>query len=296
MGGLKTKVGYILGRRIKGDIVMDLDPYTNGWGRLIGPGARITNTDQFYNEQSVTQNYELGTKMIVDERQYRYSRANAALVAPCTYRLQMDGDINAPTWGMASAGITAGTSTIVVTHGNYGIVATTVGLNELRGGWIEFWGPANFFEWRRILTNTASVAGVPATLTITVDRPWSATVVGAAGQVALHRSPYRMVTMCGTVPALVAYESAIGLTPIPVTSGSFFWLQTKGPAMVASQIGNPGAVVNFRDVYLGAAGTVASFNLAYAAGVNVSPQRVGFIMGGSTNADGNNDVMLQLDS
>jgi hypothetical protein len=47
-------------------------------------------------------------------------------------------------------------------------------------------------------------------------------------------------------------------------------------------------------VYFGVAGTVASFNLAYGAGANVAPQRVGYISGGSTNADGNNDVVLQL--
>jgi hypothetical protein len=195
---------------------------------------------------------------------------------------------------MASGGIVAGGTTIVVTHGNYGIVATTVDANELVGGWIEFWGLLNHFEWRRIIANTASVAGVPATITITVDRPWTATEAAGAGQVALHRSIYSRVVMGGSVPAIVNYESAVGLTPIPVTSGNYFWLQTWGPCFIAAQLGQPGAVVNFRDVYYGAAGTVLSFDAAYAAGANVSPQRVGYISGASTAGDGNDDVMLQL--
>jgi len=195
---------------------------------------------------------------------------------------------------MTSGGITQGQSTIVVTHANYGIVATTVAANELVGGWIEFWGAANAFAWRRIVANTASLAGVPATITITVDRPWNFTNAGGAGQVALHRSIYRNVQMAGSVPALVNYESANGLAPIPVGIGNFFWLQTWGPCYIASQLGNPGAVVNFRDVYFGAAGTVLSKLAAEAAGANVSPQRIGYINGGSTAGDGNNDIMLQL--
>jgi hypothetical protein len=294
----KGNIGFISGRRIAGDIGPNgVDYVTNAPGRVFAPAVRITNTDQFYNEVSAVQNYVLGSKMFVDDRIFRYSRAGGALVAPCTYRLQTDGEINAPTtWGMTSAGITINTSTIVVTPGaGYGVPPNSIALNELAGGYIEFWGAANAFAWRKIVSNTAIAVGVPATTTIVVDRPWDFTQAGAAGQVALHRSAYRNVIMAGSVPALVAYESAVGLTPVPVGAGSYFWLQTAGPCYVASQIGNPGAVVNFRDVYLGAAGTVASFNLAYAAGANVSPQRVGFIRGGSTNADGNNDVMLQLD-
>lgn len=290
------KKSAVYGARVRGDLgPLNIDKATTRPGRFFGPAVCLTGVRQNYDEQDVTQNFVVGSRMVVDERVYHYARAGAALVAPCTYRLAIDGDINAPTsWGMTSGGITQGQSTIVVTHANYGIVATTVAANELVGGWIEFWGAANAFAWRRIVANTASLAGVPATITITVDRPWNFTNAGGAGQVALHRSIYRNVQMAGSVPALVNYESANGLAPIPVGIGNFFWLQTWGPCYIASQLGNPGAVVNFRDVYFGAAGTVLSKLAAEAAGANVSPQRIGYINGGSTAGDGNNDIMLQL--
>lgn len=283
----------VLGRRIRGDIgPTNTEKVTNLPGRIIAPAVSLTGVYQDYDEQSATANFTLGSRIVVDERTYHYARAGAALVAPCTYRLAVNADLNAATsWGMTSGGITAGQRTIVVTHGNFGEVATTVGLNELVGGWIEFWGAANAFAWRRITGNTASLAGVPATITITVDRPWNFTQAGGVGQVALHRNIYRNTQQMGALPT---YQSANGVPPIPVTIGWFFWIQTWGPCYIASQLGNPGAVADFRDVYAGAGGAILSLTDAFAAGAHVSPQRVGYAMGMSTNGDGNNDIMLQL--
>jgi hypothetical protein len=293
----KEKRGFIAGNRIVGDIggiSSMLDPVSQAWPKLLMPAVNLTGIKQEYDEQSVTQNYELGSHLVVDERVFHYARAGAALVAPCTYRLQVNADINsATTWGLAlAAPIVAGDTTVQVASAVY--QAGTIALDELKGGWIEVWGAANVFMWRRILGNTAAVGGAPAAITITVDRPFNAGVIIAGNSVALHHNNYYNVQMGGSVPAIVTFESAVGLTPIPVTNGRYFWLQTWGPCFIASQLGNPGAVLGFRDVYYGAAGTLLSFNAAYAAGANVSPQRIGYISGASTNADGNNDVNLQL--
>jgi hypothetical protein len=299
----KEKRGFISGSRIVGDIgglSSILDPVSGTWAQMISPAVNLTGVTQtpWDLNGSAAQNYELGSRLVVDERVFHYARAGAALVPPCQYRLQTNGDIqSANTWGMALAapGIVAGVSSFVVTHGNYGLpAATTVALNELKGGWVEIWGAGNVFMWRRIVSNTASLAGVPATLTIVVDKPFEIAVAAGPGVVALHRNFYYNVVMGGSVPAIVGYESAVGLTPIAVGIGRYFWLQTYGPCFIASQLGNPGAVIGFRDVYLGAAGTVVSKLVAEAGGANVSPQRVGYISGASTNADGNNDVVLQL--
>lgn len=285
----------LYGRRIRGDIgPLNNDAARRLPGRIIAPAVSLTGVYQDYDEQDTIPNYTLGSRMVVDERVFHYARAGAALIAPCTYRLAVNADLNAPTtWGMAlNVNIVAGDVTCTITPGaGYGEVANTVGLNELVGGWIEIWGAANLFMWRRITGNTAIVAGVPATMVVTVDRPFNGAVAAAAGVAALHRSIYRNTRMGGAIPT---FESASGLAPIPVANGSFFWLQTWGPCFIASQLGNPGAVLNFRDIYLGANGSILSFNAAYAAGANVSPQRVGYVMGASTNADGNNDIMLQL--
>lgn len=291
---MKNKTGYILGRRVSGDINLGNDPIANRLGRIIAPAQRLL-VDQDYDETAAIANYLLGSRMVVDERVFHYARAGAGLVAPCTFRLQVNADLNAPTtWGMAlNVNIVAGDVACTITPGvGYGEVANTVGLNELVGGWIEIWGAANLFMWRRIISNTAILVGVPATMVIGVDRPFNGAVAAGAGVAALHRSIYRNVQMGGSVPAIVGYESAVGLTPVPVAIGRFFWLQTWGPCFIAPQLGAPGAVINFRDVYMGAAGTVISRAAAIAAGVSF--QRVGYTMGASTNADGNSDTMLQL--
>lgn len=287
------RTGYIDSKRIAGETYLK--------------GTMLTGTHQYYDEQSATQNYSLGSAMLVGERAFHYAQAAAALVAPCTYRLQTNFDLNATTtWGLvitnpqpvqpngtaSATGVTIGNTVLRVTHGNYGIVATTVAANELAGGWVEIWGAANAFEWRQILSNTASVAGAPAYIDLTLDRPITFAIAAAAGSAALHRSTYKRVIMCGSNAGTIGYESAVGLTPIPVTSGNYFWIQTFGPCLIAAQIGQPGAVINFRDCYLGTAGTLAP--AGGADGATVSRQRVGYIIGASTTGDGNDDVMLQL--
>ena len=285
----------LYGRRIKGDVgPIGIDPRTRLPGAILAPAVSLTGAEQYYDEQSEVQNFDFGSRMVVDERTFHYSRAGAALVAPCTYRLAVNADLNAATtWGMAlNVDIAVGDVTCTITPGvGYGEVPNTIGLNELVGGWIEIWGAANAFAWRRIIGNTAILVGVPATMVVTVDRPFNFIVVAAAGVAALHRSIYRNTQTGGVYPGV---ESANGLAPIPVTIGNFFWLQTWGPCFIAPQFNAPGFAVGSRDVYLGANGSVLDKLAAEALGANISPQRIGYAMGASTLADGNSDIMLQL--
>ena len=290
----KERRGLIWGRRIVGDMLMDNDPVTQRLGRFYGPAQSLTNIAQDYEEISATQNYMLSSKMIVDERVFRYARTTTGLVNPCTYRLSANGDLNAATtWGLAipAPGIVVGDTTIRVTHNNFGIVATTVGLNELSGGWIEIWPAAGGSMWRRILSNSASVAGVPAYLDIVVDRPANIACAAGAGTAALHRSAYYNIV----VPTLYShYASAAGVAPVPVTALNYFWLQTWGPCVLSSTGASPGFTADYRDAYMHFDGTINSASAELIATATHSPQRVGYVMGASTTGDGNNDVMLQL--
>ena len=286
----------LYGRRIRGDIgPLNIDPVRRLMSRIIAPAVSLTGYYQDYEEVSATQHFTIGSRMQVDDRTYHYGRGGAALVAPCTYRLAVNADLNAATtWGMAlSVDIAVGDVTCTITPGaGYGEVPNTVDEDELVGGWIEIWGAANAFAWRRIVGNTAIVVGVPATMVVTVDRPFNFIVVAAAGVAALHRCIYRNVQMGGVYPG---YESAVGLPPVPVPLATrFFWLQTWGPCFIAPQFNPPGFVTGSRDVYLGANGSVLDKLAAEAAGANISPQRIGYVMGASTVGDGNSDIMLQL--
>lgn len=293
----KEQRGYIWGKRIAGDIggiSSMIDPVSGAWPRLKLPAVNLTGIEQDYDEISATQNYALGSRMVVDERVFHYARAGAAIVNPYTYRLSINADLNAPTtWGLAlpAPGILVGDTTWRITHANFGVPATTVALNELAGGWVEIWPAAGGCMFRRILSNTASAAGVPAYIDIVVDRPADIACAAGAGTAALHRSAYNNVQAAGLY---VGEQSAVGIAPVLVTNGWYFWLQTYGPCVIAATGNAPGFVANSRDVYLWQDGTICDFAAAYAAGANISPQRIGYVMGASTVGDGNNDIMLQL--
>ena len=284
----------LYGRRIKGDIgPTGIDPRTRLPGAILAPAVALTGADQYYDEQSEVQNYTFGSRMVVDERTFHYARGGAAILGPGTFRLSVNADLNtADSWDrlIIAPGVVTGSRTVSFTHANFGEVPTTVALDELVGGWIEIWGAGDLYCWRRIIANTASLAGAPAFITVTVDRPFTFDLaVLATTSCALHRNIYRNTQTGGVYPG---YESANGLPPIVVDDGFFFWLQTWGPCFIAPQLGAGGVVIHSRDVYLGANGTVIDLTAALLLGI--APQRIGYVMGASVNAVGNNDIMLQL--
>lgn len=287
--GTKNKVGFIQAKRIKGDIILGNDPSTNAPGRMLAPAVPITETDQFYNEESVTQNYAIGSRMVVDNRTYHYSYSHAAIALPtATYRLAVSTDQILAVNDLLSVGATvAGATQLVVTVGAYqgGIVAA----NELVNGYVEIWPVAGTgFMFRKIIANTATLVG--GNITITVDRPME-NVVGAASQVSIHPSVYRNIESAVTA-GLAGFGTAVGLPPIPVTLNYYFWLQTWGPCFIAPTGAWPLSAANMFDVYFHQDGTTNDFNTEYAAGANPSPQRIGFAMG--SGAYGSGAVFLQL--
>ena len=282
------KIGYILGRRVKGDVILGTDPITNAPGRIIAPAVPITESDQFYNEQSAVPNYTIGSRMVVDERTYHYARASLAISNVGTYRLAVSRDQILAINDLLSAAPAkvVGDTTVVVTVAAFqgGVVAA----DELVGGYIEIWPVAggNQFMWRRIIANTAVAAGL---VTITVDRPFNF-AVGLLSQVTVHPSIYR-ATVSAFDAGLAGYAVAVGLPPVPVTINWYYWLQTWGPCFIAPTGVWPLGALNFVDVYFHSDGCINS-SLGEAIGAGNSPQRVGYALGAGNYGSG--EVMLQL--
>jgi hypothetical protein len=284
------KRSLIVGRRIRGDIgPLNTDPTRRLPGRIIGPAVSLAGVYQDYDEESATQNYTIGSRMQVDERVFYYSYAHAAIAGiTASMRLAVSTDQILAVNDLLSVGATvAGATQVVVTVGAF--QAGVVTANELVGGWLEIWPVAGTsFMFRKITANTATAVG--GNITITVDRPME-NVVGAASQVTVHPSVYRNVESAVTA-GLAQFATAIGLPPRAVQLNYYFWLQTWGPCFIAPTGAWPLSVLNDYDVYFHQDGTTADFNAEYAAGANISPQRIGHVMG--SGAYGAGSVFLQL--
>lgn len=283
----KNKTGYILGKRIYGDIEPNYDPLNNRPARIL-LGQKLTNVIQDYDQTSITQNFAVGAALAVDERVFHYSRAVAALVNPCTYRLCVSTDQILALNDMLAPAISAvNSTTISVTIGAF--QAGVVAANELAGGWAEMWPAAGGFMFRRIIANTVVAAGV---VTLTLDRPIDI-AIAIGDLITIHPNVYRRVDNT-TAAGLNPFAAAIGVPPVPVAINRYFWLQTWGPCFIAPTGAWPLSVANDYDVYFHSAdGTTASFNVEYAAGANIGVQRVGHVMG--SGAYGSGAVFLELD-
>ena len=280
----------LYGRRIRGDIgPINTDPRTRLPGAILAPAVSLDGVDQYYDEESATPHFTIGSRMVVDERTFHYAHASAAIALPtAAYRLAVSTDQILAINDLLSVGATlAGATQVVVTVGAFqGGVVT---LNELVGGNVEIWPVAGTgFMWRKITANTATAVG--GDITITVDRPME-NVVGNASQVSIHPSVYRNVQSAVTA-GLVGFATAVGLPPRAVQNGYYFWLQTYGPCFIAPTGAWPLSAANRYDVYFHQDGTTADFNAEYAGGANPSPQRVGYVMGAGNYGCG--QVMLQL--
>jgi hypothetical protein len=256
---------------------------------------------QDIHEQSAIQRYPIGFKYPisdpVDLRGFHYSKSAHAIGNVGTYRLAVMTDQileNNDRRSVAPAAA-AGDKTVKVdvTVGfapNFlAFQGGVVAVDELIGGYVEIWPVAggSQFMWRRIVHNTAVSGG---NIIITVDKPFNF-AVGIDSQVTIHPSIYRAVKSAGDA-GLTNYQVAVGLPPIPVDNGNFFWLQTWGRCFVAPTGDWPLAIANFVDVYMHSDGCIHS-SKGESIGTSNSPQRVGYALGAGLYGSG--EIMLQLD-
>jgi len=252
--------------------------------RIIAPAVCLTGVYQDYDEEDVTQNFTIGSRMQVDDRVYYYSECNGAIAYPNQYRLAVSTDQILAVNDMIS---TTATTVVgrTVTLATGGFQGDAVPADDLAGGYVEC-NAAGIYAWRRIVSNTVAAG---ALVTITVDRPFGQ-IFGIGSQFSIHKSQYKQVTDA-TTAALVGFAAAIGLPPIEVTNDYFFWLQTYGPCFIGPTGAFPLSVANQYDVYYHLDGTTNS-SLAEGVAIAASPQRIGHVMGSGNYGSG--AVFLEL--
>jgi len=240
-------------------------------------------------DQSSTQLVPIGMKYEQDNRTYRYCKAGSAHGGVLRGAINghiIPGDTGTPGFeGAAGYATTAGSTSVRIAD-----TAATHTKNYYAGGYMLIFGTQ--FECHYIMGNTASdgtslVLTLPYTDTIDVDL--AATGIG----VTLYPSIYSNVQAATSVRS--DYESFVVLPQGIVTSGYYFWGQTKGPCWITAHGGTwPGAGACLRDVYFHTDGTIDPASIRVVG--TLSPQRAGYLLSpSSTAAYGDAFIMLQLE-
>jgi hypothetical protein len=245
------------------------------WSRIITPGGRLPGgSEQSIYEESATQNYRIGTRLVQDERVFRYTYAQEDLI-------KMMGAYNHSQWPINAALLTqatAGQWTITVPE-------NACAQDDYAGGWIVmFTAP---MQMRRILGNDAS-DGTEAVLYL--DGPWEGTgIIGT--WVTGYTSMWRNVR-CPPAPA-PDYISFVCIPLIMVTSGYYFWGQTWGPCYSVADGTVPGSTPNARDVYFATSGNLLAAGVppGFAA---YGMQRAGYLIPRTSFGAGDQLFMLEL--
>ena len=184
--------------------------------RIGGTGKGSKNGQGLYQESS-TPKFAIGAKLeLGDNRVFRYSYASAAITVGKVVSTDSAQTIVADANGVFVAAA-AGSTEISVTDATLSSVA----LNHYAGGYL---GNITNGEQYRIKSNTAASSN-KVTFTL---YDGIATAVAASDDYMLYGGPYN-----GVITATVAggdYDRVVGINPIAVTSGYYFWLQTRGIA------------------------------------------------------------------
>lgn len=245
--------------------------------------------------QSLIPHYPIGLKLDKDNRRFRYAQATQALaglarlVINSNYAPGVTGHLNED--GFEGAG---GVNALPAVIGQkyLDIRDTALRVKDFyQGGMVVIYGVLNFHQHYIIKSD----AGNGVIVRLYLDQPIAVEAITAPMGVTAYRNPYTAVRETGSVQQ--GFESFVGLPLIPVTILNFFWLQTKGPAIVTPTGGTwPGAAVNLRDVYANPAdGTLQPPTISDpSAGF----QRIGSLIsatGGTASDYGDCWVNLDLD-
>jgi len=272
------RTNFIQGRRIQGDLgPLQADALENAPGRLMAPCVNLTGTEQTYYELSLVANYTLGSRMVVDERTYRYCFAATALERNI-------GNFNFGQWPinavLPAPGAVAGATTLLITDG-----ACVV--NAYAGGWIVIF-TANM-QMYRIVSNTVS-NGV--TTTLTLDRPIE--LIAAAGTWATgYANIFGNVRAPGSPGMAAGFNTVVCVPTVAVPINNFFWGQRSGPCYGVADGTVPGIVADRRPLWFAQSGNLWPYGDA-AAGIGA--QYAGYLLPRTAApADGDQFYWLQLE-
>lgn len=248
--------------------------------------------------ESATPLYPIGTLLWYPGmgKKYRYSRAGAALtgtkflVANANYVPDGAGHVNEHGFYDGASVVTWDVGDIEVTFND----TINKAANFYEGAYLIHFDAARNIVYE----DSYIVSGPPADIVT----PWACTVrlykplkyeKFALDGLEIWCNPYRNIKLaCVGADAYDGYETYMGVPPIPVQNGYYFWLQTAGPVFITPNGWAalcPGFAANSRVVMAGPSGGNITTQAASGAGY----QKIGVLL--SVTLAGSADALVNMD-
>jgi len=235
---------------------------------------------------SATQNFEIGTRLAMGDRVFRYVKSISDLT-DINYAVINSHII--PTDGFEGAAVgVAGSKSVVISDTG---AAGARPVNYYKGAFIQIYGATTpYHEMRRVV---ASTVGDGVSITLTLDFALLYTI-GAT--VDVYPSIYSEIAKAGAVAS--GHETFVGYAMAKLTTSyPYGWVQTWGPVNGHYNQHFPGDssgdLANDRDCVFNAAGEIITLQqMGTFAGV--SYQRAGYILPCTKSNYGSVFIMLQL--
>jgi hypothetical protein len=246
-------------------------------GHELSAPPLINGAWQSIYEQSLTQNFPIGTRLQVHDRTFYYCKAasvGTAVAMKAGHADCVEVDVNT-----FAEVYPAGATEIRVED------TATRAANYWQNGYVWVMNlVSGVYQHLKIKSSEEAIAADDHVhLTLYDPLPFA---IPASTFVALHQNPFSNVSF-----ATSDYMAMVCVPLIPVTASYYFWGQTWGPCFGTAQSAIPGAASADREVYFGTDG-------ALMAGVDVDAltvmrQRAGFILSNTTSG-GDQFYMLQI--
>ena len=225
-------------------------------------------------EQSITQNYPIGTRIQLQDRTFHYAQGAAvglAVAMKAGHNDSVECSVNT-----AAVAYAAGVKTIVV------LDTDTRAAHYYQNGYVWVMNlVSGVYQFLKIKdSDIAAAADNQVTLHLYDPLPFA---IPASTWTTIHRNPYACVSFTTTNKMTM-----VGVPLIPVTANYYFWIQTWGPCFGTAMSAIPGAAANDRDIYFNSDGALIN-GLAATLGM----QRAGFLLPNTTSG-GDQFYQLQL--
>ena len=259
---------------------LKVDAYLMG-GKMLAGGAF-----QDIHDLSASQNYEIGTKLVMGDRVFHYAKSISDLT-DINYALINSHIIPDDGFEGAATGVAESRSIVISDTGAAGARP----VNYYAGGFIQLYGATTpYHQMRRVVSSTV---GNGVSITLTLDYPLAYTL---AATVDVYPSIYSEVAKAGAVAS--GHETFVGYAMAKLTTSyPYGWVQTWGPVNGHYNQHFPGDssgdLANDRDCVFNAAGEIITLQ-QMGSFTGVSYQRAGYILPCTKSNYGSVFIMLQL--
>jgi hypothetical protein len=253
---------------------------------IISDGDQLVDQPfQDPHETSLVKVFDIGTRLELGERVYRYGFFNTG-----TTDIYAVVDKNTD----AADGFYEATNLVAGAVGDRTVVIRDVAarvVDHYKGGWVNLFhsvaaqSATNHDQWRRITSSTVNAGGGGTTITLGLDYPLTSVCVTGVAATPSNFSKMGKPTNTGA-------EVFVGFPCRDHQASTYGWVQTWGPCMGHYNLAYPGSIgpPGDRDVYLTGFGEIITPKQS-GADAYKSYQRAGYIL---TTGGGTTFFMLQL--